>query len=348
MIYYIDHVELEKFTRAIFMKLGFSEEHANIVAGNLVLANLRGVDSHGVVRIPYYAEGVESGKIIPRPVVKILREGSFYALVDGDKALGHIPAKMATDIAISKARKEGIGFVGAINIWHVGMLASYVLSIVRERMIGVAMANVSPNIGLPGFKKPVVGTNPIAIGFPTDSAPILLDMALSVVARGKILVAAEKGEKIPKGWALSKDGEETTDPVAAIEGMLLPIGGYKGFGLAMAVDILCGIVLGGVYGLKMQRSWFSQGGFLVMAIRADLMRSYDEYLRDLKEYIENIKATPTAEGIRVLIPNEIEEENMRKRLVEGIPIDDRTLKELNKLASKYGIKPLTPLRNTRS
>ncbi len=344
MVYYIDHIELKRFAKAIFTKIGFSAEHADIIADHLVLADLRGVDSHGVIRIPYYVSGVESGKINPKPLIKTLREGSFYALVDGDKTLGHIPARIATDIAISKARKEGIGFVGAINLWHVGMLASYVLDLVKESMIGIAMANASPNMALPGFKRPVVGTNPIAIGFPTDSVPIVLDMALSVVAKGKILLAAKKGEKIPSGWALNKEGEETTDPMEAIEGMLLPIGGYKGFGLAIAVDILCGIVLGGGYGLKIERSWFSQGGFLVMAIKPSLMRDYEEYLGDLREYIRSIKAIPTAEGVRILLPNEVEEENMRKRLVEGIPLDDRIFVELNTLAVKYGVDPLTPLR----
>jgi LDH2 family malate/lactate/ureidoglycolate dehydrogenase len=182
------------------------------------------------------------------------------------------------------------------------MLANYVLSIVKENVIGIAMANASPNIGLPGFKKPVVGTNPIAIGFPTNSTPILLDMALSVVAKGKILLAAERGEKIPRGWALNKEGEETTDPLEAIEGMLLPIGGYKGFGLATAVDILCGIVLGRGYGLNIERSWYSQGGFLAIAIRVDLMRSYEEYLKDIKEYIENVKETPTSRVSRSYSP----------------------------------------------
>jgi LDH2 family malate/lactate/ureidoglycolate dehydrogenase len=335
-----DYKDLEKFSKCVFERLGFSEEHSEIVAKSLILANLRGVDSHGVIRIPHYVEGLEQGKISSKPNIRILKENMFFSLIDGGESLGYIPATLATNLAVSKAKECGIGLVGVVNLKHVGMLANYILKIVDNKLFGLAIANASPSMGLHEFKKPVVGTNPLAIGFPAnDSPPIILDMATSVVAKGKLLIAARKGIEIPKGWALNQKGEDTTDPKEAINGILLPIGEHKGFSLALIIDIICGIIMGGGYGLKVKKTWFSQGGFLVFASRIDLARSYDEYIRELKEYIKEIKAIPTLEGKRVLLPNDIEEENMKKRINDGIPIEDEVFDELCKLARKYNIEP---------
>jgi len=336
----IHYKELVRFSKQLFQKSGFSEENSEIIASSLVFANLRGVDSHGVVRIPYYLKGIEDGLINPKPNIKILKENEFFLLIDGDNTLGCIPATIATNLAISKAKKYGIGLVGVKNLRHVGMLANYIKKIVDEKLFGLAIANASPNIGLRGFKKPVVGTNPLAIGFPVDdSAPIILDMAMSVVAKGKLLLASKKGKEIPKGWSLNERGEETTDPNEAINGMLLPIGGYKGFGLALAIDIICGVILGGEYGLRMKRTWFSQGGFLILASRIDLARNYDEYIKEIKEYIKEVKAVPTSNLTKIKLPNEIEEETTRKRIKEGIPVEDETYREFLKLSKKYSVNP---------
>ncbi len=338
MTVHFSPTELERFGKALLIKLGFPTQHSEIISQSLVLANLRGVDSHGVVRLAYYSDGVEKGSINPKPNIKIVKENQYFTLIDGDNTLGYVPATLATEKAILKAKEYGIGISGVRNLKHSGMLAKYVMQAVEEKMFALAIANASPNIALPGFKKPVVGTNPLAIGFPVDgSTPIILDMAMSVVARGKLLVASKKGAPIPKGWALNENGEETTDANEAIKGMLLPIGGYKGFGLAIVIDILCGIVLGGGYGLKIQRSWFSQGGFLILVSKLDIARPYEEYLNDIKEYIREMKSTPVSEGTRILFPNEIEEELTCKRMKEGIPLDDETVSELIKLAKKYDV-----------
>ena len=332
--------ELKRFGNDIFQKIGFSDENAELIASSLALANLRGVDSHGVVRISYYADAIEKGQINPKPNVKVLKETDIFALIDGDKTLGCIPATLATNMAISKAKEHDFGIVGVRNLRHSGMLAKYTMQVVDQKLFGLAIANASPNVALQGFKKPVVGTNPLSIGFPVESStPIILDMAMSVVARGKVLIASKKGGQIPKGWAINEKGEETTDAEEAIKGMMLPIGGYKGFGLALIIDILCGIVIGGGYGLKIERSWFSQGGFIITASRLDLARSYEEYQNELEEYIKQIKATPVSEGLRVLFPNEIEQELTNKRKKEGIPVKDDVYSDFLKLAAKYNVKP---------
>ncbi|MGQ9781633.1 MAG: Ldh family oxidoreductase [Nitrososphaeria archaeon] len=340
MIQLFQPEELERFGTEVFQKLGFDEKNSRLISSSLVLANLRGVDSHGVVRIPVYADGVTSGQINPKPRIRVLKETDFFCLIDGDNTLGYIPATLATEIAISKAKTFGIGLAAVKNLKHSGMLAKYTMQIVKERLFGLATANASPNVALLGFKRPVVGTNPLSLGFPTESAPpIILDMAMSVVARGKVLVASKKGVEIPKGWAINEKGEETTDAEEAIKGMMLPIGGHKGFGLALMIDILCGIVVGGGYGLRIERSWYSQGGFLVLASRLDLARSYDDYATEIREYVRQVKATPVIEGVKVLLPNEIEHELTLERSRKGVPVEDDICDEFLKLSKRYNVEP---------
>jgi LDH2 family malate/lactate/ureidoglycolate dehydrogenase len=334
----VSHEVLSKFSTEVLTKVGVPREYAEVVSDQLILANLRGVDSHGIIRLPVYVRGILEGDINPNPKIKILKEGTSYLLVDGDNGIGQVVALKTTELVIKKARESGVCVAGIRNLKHIGMLAYYVLKIVDNGMVGLVTANASPNIAPLGCKKPITGTNPLAIGFPVSGRPpIILDMAMSVVARGKILVAAHKGERIPEGWAMNKEGRMTTDPKEAIEGILLPFGGYKGFGLAVAIDILCGIVLGGGYSLKMRRSFYSQGGVVIGAVDVGVFRPYNEYLMEIEEYIKEVKATPTADGSEVLLPGEPEYRNYLDRVKNGIPIDDETLKELKELSIKYGV-----------
>jgi len=342
----VSHNELSRFVKEAFMAVGTPEEYANIVADHLVLANLRGVDSHGVIRLPNYIRGIMEGYINPKPQIKIIKDSPWLTLLDGDRGIGHAVAAKATEIAINKAKNLGLGVIGIRNIRHIGMLAYYVLKIVNNNMLGFVAVNASPAIGLPGFKKPITGNNPLAMGFPVKNGePIVLDMALSVVARGKIMVALKRGERIPEGWALSKDGKPTTDPKEAYEGILLPIGGYKGLGLAIVMDMLCGILVGGgKYSLKVQRVWwFDQGGVLIVALKLDNFMTYEEYFSIVNEYIKTLKSMPTSEGTEVVLPGEPELRIFNERIQKGIPIDDEVFKEFKLLAEKLGIRPLTAL-----
>lgn len=340
MVVHIHHERLRKFSNDVLSKVGVPKDYAEVVTDQLILANLRGVDSHGIVRLPFYVRGIIQGEINPNPTIRIVRNGGPYALIDGDNGIGQPVALKATELAIKKAKDFGISVVGIKNLKHIGMLAYYVIEIVENGMIGLVSANASPNIAPLGCKKPITGTNPIAIGFPTkDGPPIILDMAMSVVARGKILVAAHRGERIPEGWAMNKEGVMTTDPKEALEGILLPFGGYKGFGLAVVVDILCGIVLGGGYSLKMRRGMFySQGGVFIGVVNINSFRPYEDYLKEITEYVNTIKSTPTVEGFEVLMPGEPEYRTYLKRVETGIPIDEETLKELRELSTSYGVE----------
>ncbi len=340
MAVYVHHEKLRKFSNEVLIKVGVPKEYAEVVTDQLVLANLRGVDSHGIIRLPLYVKGIVRGEINPSPMIKVLKDGGPYALIDGDNGVGQPVALKATELAIKKAKDFGVSAVGIKNLKHIGMLGYYTMKIAENNMLGVVTANASPNIAPLGCKKPITGTNPIAIGFPVRGRPpIILDMAMSVVARGKILVAAHKGEKIPEGWAMNKEGVITTDPKEAIEGILLPFGGYKGFGLALVVDILCGIVLGGGYSLKMSRGMFySQGGVFIGVIDINSFRPYEEYLEEIAEYVDLIKSTPTAEGFEVLMPGEPEHRTYLNRVASGIPVDEETFKELKELSIKYGVE----------
>ncbi|MEM1524906.1 MAG: Ldh family oxidoreductase [Nitrososphaerales archaeon] len=344
MTVYIHVDELRRFTKEVFQKVGVSEDGAEIIADHFAFTNLRGIDSHGIMRTPYYIKAYEDGLINPKPKIRIIREGKNYALIDGDKSLGHIPAMRATELAIKKAKESGISIVGVVNLRHVGALSHYVSKVVEKGFIGISIANASPRMAMIGFKKAIVGTNPISIGFPRENEPpIILDMATSVVAMGKIALAAKKGERVPNGWGINKDGKVTNDPKEIIEGSVLPMGGYKGFGLAIAIDILCGIVLGGEYGLKMERTLFSQGGFIISAIDINTFRPHKDYLKEIEEYVNLLKSTPTMDNVEVILAGELEYKTSQERIHKGIPIDNGVFKELLELSKKMNVKSLKSL-----
>ncbi|MCX8191565.1 MAG: Ldh family oxidoreductase [Nitrososphaerales archaeon] len=341
MAIYVHVDELRRFTEEVFQKVGVSEEGAKIIADHFAFTNLRGIDSHGIMRTPYYIKGFEDGLINPRPKIRTIREGKNHILLDGDRSLGHIPAMKVTEIAIKKAEESGISIGGVVNLRHVGALSHYVSKVVERGFIGISLTNGSPRMALIGFKKAVVGTNPISIGFPRErEPPIILDMATSVAAMGKIVLAAKKGEKVPDGWGINKDGRVTNDPKEIIEGSVLPLGGYKGFGLAVAIDILCSVVLGGEYGLRMERTLFSQGGFVILVIDINNFRPYKDYLREIEGYIDALKSTPTMDNVEVILAGELEYRTLQERIRKGIPIDDETFNELSKLSKRMNITPL--------
>jgi len=342
--------ELFEFAKNALIRVGVPEKDAKVVAEMLVLANLRGIDSHGVVRLHSYIERILRGLINPRATPRVIREYGAVALIDGDNGLGPVAAMYAVNIAIEKAKAYGVGIAGVRNANHFGMAAYYGMKIAEKRMIGIVLSNAPPAMAPWGGRVARLGTNPICIAFPyKNGEPIVLDMALSVVARGKIRLAALKGERIPEGWALDESGKPTTDPVKALKGTLMPIGGPKGYGLAVAVDILCGILTGSAYSIYVKAlddfSGPSRTGFFIEAINIEAFRSYDEYLKDLEDFVKIIKETPRAEGVaEIYLPGEIEANTAKKRIKEGIPLDSETVDLLKKIAEKLGIEPPTFLK----
>lgn len=307
---------------------------------------MRGVDSHGIIRIPFYLEGIRKDFVRPRPDVRVVEESPSITLLDGGKGLGIPVATRATDLAIDKAKSAGVGVVGVRNLGHVGMLAYYMKKVIGHDFFGFTCVN-APAVMIPwGGKENLFGTNPLAIGFPVDEGrSIILDMATSGIARFKITVAARRGKKIPEGVALDKDGKPTTDAKEALDGFMLPFGGYKGYGLVLAVEALSSALIGGLQGKYVEKHPSTQGGFFITVMDIHRFRDYEEYKKDILHLIGNVKSCPTMDGFaEVLLPGEIEDREAEKRLKDGIPVEDETWNELIKVARELNIKPLGELR----
>uniref|UniRef100_A0A7C5XJ56 Ldh family oxidoreductase n=1 Tax=Ignisphaera aggregans TaxID=334771 RepID=A0A7C5XJ56_9CREN len=329
--------ELHRFTSECFVRYSVPKEDADIIADHLVLANLRGVDSHGIIRIPVYIEGIKKGYVKPFSKPQIIKETAVSVLIDGGGGLGIPIATKAIDIAIEKCRSVGLAVVGVRNLGHVGMLAYYTLKIARNNLIGLAAANGPALVAPWGGAEPVFGTNPISIAFPTSSKPIVIDMATSAIASFKIRLAALKGEKIPEGVALTKDGKPTTDPKEAH--LLLPFGGYKGYAIALTIEILSGILVGGLLSKNVINHGSTQGGFFVLAIDPTMFREYNEYLKDIDTLTKMIKSCKPAQGFNeILLPGEPEDRIYEERLRSGIPIDINTWKMLTEVAKELNIE----------
>ncbi len=331
--------DLLKFCEECFVKVGVPREYAQLIADHLVTANLRGVDSHGVIRIPYYIEGLEKGYVKPKAEIKILKESPHSALLDGGDLLGIVPAMKATELVIEKAKSAGLAIVGVKRLGHVGMLAYYTKKIAEEKLIGFACANCPPRVAPWGGAGRVFGTNPFSIGLPAGNRnPIIIDMATSATAAFKIQLALKQGKKLPPGIALDKNGKPTTDPKEAVKGVLLPFGGHKGYAIALLVEILSSAFIGGLRSSETIDHASTQGGFLVAAIDPTLFREYDEYVQDLEEIISEVKGCKRMEGVsEVLLPGEIEDRTYSTRLREGIPIDPETLKSLEEVGKRLGV-----------
>ena len=333
--------DLYNFCVSIFSKAGVPLDDAEIVSEHLVTANLRGVDSHGAfIRIAHYVSALQQGIINPKPKIKFDKDTLGVTLIDGDKGFGPVIAMKATELAVKKAREAGISFIGTKNMSHVGMLACYSLKIVEKMMIGMAATSSPPAVVPWGGTNPIFGTNPFTIGFPINKeSSIIVDMATSTVAAGKIAVFASKGEKIPEGWALDKDGKPTTDPKVFLnKGMLLPFGGYKGYGLSLSVEIFAGLLTGSPFSSHIKSGWATQGGFVVQAINIDFFRPYKDYEKDILELIQMIKSSPPAEGFKeVLLPGEPEQQEYKKRIKEGIPVYQDSWENVKKVSKELGV-----------
>ncbi|MEF9917895.1 MAG: Ldh family oxidoreductase [Eubacterium sp.] len=347
----IDAKVLEAFTKELFMKADMSEDDAEFHAQSLVKSNLWGVDSHGMIRVPAYFNRMLNGGINVKPDIKVVRGEGSMEVIDGDNAAGFIVGRAAMQRAIEKAKVSGIAAVGAVNSNHFGAGGLYARMAAEAGMVGIAMTNVKPLIVGPGATRPVVGNNPMAFGIPTyGDFPFVLDMSLSKVAGGKLTLAIKKKEKIPMDWATDKDGYPTDDPQKAFEGYLMPMGDYKGLGLAYVVDILSGVISGGVFSHQMKSMYAnpeepSLTGHFMIAIDISKIISKNEMKKRMKEYYCTLKATPMLkEGTEMYLPGELEYRKEQERLKDGVPVPVTTIEELEALAKQYGIKePLTVL-----
>ena len=324
-------------------RLNISEEHAGIVADVLIEADLRGLESHGVARLDIYAQRIKAGLINTKPQIKIVNESAGMALVDGDNGMGQVTAKYAMDKCIEKAKTNGISIVGIRNTNHFGIGAYYAMMALKHGLIGFASTNASPLMAPFGGSQAMLGTNPFSVAVPAGKqAPIVLDMATSLVARGKLRLPKEK-VKDPIDWALDKDGNPTDDPATALKGTLLPVGGPKGYGMAVLVDIMAGLLTGAAFGPNIGSLFgdFTKPqntGNVLMAIDVEKFMPRTEFESRMDEYILNIKNSKPAKGFKeIFLPGEIEHNKTLERRQNGIPLSPQVQAQLEKLLLSLGL-----------
>lgn len=347
---------LRHFSAAVFMHFGISKSDAEQAADVLARSDLRGIDSHGVARLHTYFDMLELGRINPKPKIKIVREKSSVATVDGDNGLGLVVGPKANEIAMDKAERYGSGWVSVCNTNHFGIAGYYPLKALERDLIGWAMTNSTKLVAPLWGAERMLGTNPIAIAFPGyKEPPIVIDMATSAVAYGKIEIALRKKTKVPKGWIVDKHGRDTTNPQDMIAGgAQLPLGseremgGHKGYGLASMVDILCCVLSGANWGpfappfaLRQEIPARSVGkgiGHFFGALQIDGFIDKLEFKKQIDDWIHVFRNTKPAPGTNgPLIPGDPEREAEAIRSKEGIPLIKPVVDDLLDISRKTGI-----------
>jgi len=328
----------------ILTAAGVQPHDAASVAGNLVGANLRGLDSHGVIRMTAYIKRFAEGKVAARTEPVVVKETPGTAVVDANNGWGAPASVFAMNLAIQKARVTGVASVGVRHSNHHGYAAHYGMMALEHNMIGIALTNAEPVVAPWGAREQYFGTNPICIAIPAgEERPLVYDGATTVVAHGKIVVARKEHKPIPPTWALDKHGRPTTDPVVALDGgTVQPMSTYKGSDLAMAVDVLSGILPGAAFGpyVGAMLLWGNSAntGHFFMAMDVGAFGEVDEFKRSVDRMIRDIKALPLAEGMsRIYMPGEIEFEAEEQRSRDGITIVEDLEADLRELAERYGV-----------
>jgi LDH2 family malate/lactate/ureidoglycolate dehydrogenase len=336
---------LENKTTQLLRGVGVPEDEAFLFANALVAADARGNNSHGVMRLPVYIDRIRAGGIKPGHKGRILRESGCTMLLDGEDGIGHVVAARAMEEAIRKAQEAGAGLVGVTRSNHFGEAGYYVLQAIEHDMIGIITTNGSPRIPLWGSFSKLTGNLPVAIGVPSaGESPLVLDMALGTVALGKVMYAAEKGEKIPPGWGVDAQGRPTDEPVDVLSGgWTPPIGAYKGSGLMLMAEILSGVLTGGPFADEIGHMYgdpsFPQGlGHFVMAIDVNTFIPIDAFKSRVAALIALINGSELAPGFKeILMPGEREFRTEQARRELGIPLSIAVLDKLRSLAEELGL-----------
>ena len=336
----ISAADLNSFTKEVFISVGLPPEDAEIEAELLVWANLRGIDSHGVLRIPFYIDAVEKGLMNPDPNIEVLNETSATVMYEADRAFGPVVTTKVMKHVISKAKDSGICWGLIKDTTHQGAMAYYSLMAAEASMAGIAIVCSPPNMAIHGSKSPGAHNSPISIAVPAmKENHLVLDMATSVAAAGKISVAKDKGISIPSDWALDSTGVPTTDPSLAT--ILLPAGGPKGSGLALMFESLSSIMAGNpllapnLTGKQAERRIIQNS--IVVAIDISAFTDITKYRLNIDDLVKNLKTLPKAEGVEeIFVPGEPESRVYKDRSKNGIPVPLGTLSNLEVVSKKLG------------
>jgi L-2-hydroxycarboxylate dehydrogenase (NAD+) len=350
---YVSANRLHSFSVSCLVSAGASHLEAGIVADTLVATDLRGVESHGVARLRRYVEGLQKGKINAKSQLKIIAESPASAVIDADNGLGQPAAVRAMDIAIAKAGNVGLGAVTVRRTNHFGIAGYYALRAVEQNMIGIATSNASPQVTPTHGAEPMYGTNPIAVAIPTGGkTPFLLDMATSIVPRGKLERMKRAGQTMAPGWAINPEGGDATEITELIEGLkerrgyaLLPLGGrgeayggHKGYGLGLLVDLLCGPLAGAAWGRNVYGVSGANLGQCFVAINVDSFRSQKEFAAESNRLLNEMRAARKLDASnRIYIPGEKEHEESERRRSAGIPLTAAVYDDLQALGLEHKV-----------
>jgi LDH2 family malate/lactate/ureidoglycolate dehydrogenase len=339
----IPRLLLEPAVAEIFERCGMSPEDAALVAATLLWADLRGVHSHGVLRVPEYVRKLRERGVNPTGRPRVVKEAEAAILVDGGNSMGQVAATFAMGQAIERARRANVAVAAVRGSNHCGALGYYAALALPEEMIGLATTNALPTMAPWRGKDKIVGINPLAVAIPAAAEPpIVLDCAFSHSSHGKIRVFHQKGWPIPQDWALDPDGRPTTDPAAGINGLLQPIGGYKGVGLAIVMGILSSVLSGASYGTELGNmidgARPGQDGHFFLALRIAAFEDPGVFQKRVDTIIRQIAASrPAAPGAKLYAPGGLEAEIEERYRAEGIPLNAETLAGFEAAADGLGV-----------
>ena len=342
----VKELELRKFCTDILVTAGVEPCAAKTVIDVMLYANMRGVESHGIQWLPIYIKRLGAGGVDAKVQATVESDHKATCIVNANNGFGQVAAEKAVKVAIDKAREYGIAAVGVAHSNHIGAVGYYTLKAAEAGFVGIVCGNTTPLMPPWGGKELRLGSNPLSIGLPlANQYPIIIDMATSAGARGKIFIADKEGKKIPWGWALDGDGNPTDDPQEALKGFLLPMAGPKGYGLSLAIDVLGGILTGSLFGKNIS-SLFNKpevpqnvGHFvIVINIENFIERSY--YNRQMEQLIQGLREVETLPAVdKIYLPGEIEYLQYIESKKKGISVNKKTLEEVEALARHQGLNP---------
>ncbi len=340
---------LEAFISRAFQAVGISAAESKSIAELMVRADVQGSEGHGVFRLPQYIRRIKGGAVNIKPDIRVVREAAGMALVDGDNGMGHLVMRFATEKAIEKAKTAGVAWVGVKWSNHAGPASLYAAMPLEHDMVGLYLAVGNAN-HLPawGGLDMLLSTNPIAVAVPAgDEAPIVLDMATTVAAYGKVKTKAQRGEMMPEGWMMDRQGKPLTDPKRANEGFLLPIGGYKGYGLALIFGLLAGTLNGAAMGrdvvdFNADDTTPTNTGHVIVAINVAAFQPVAEFKQSVDALTRDLRKSERLPGVdRIRLPGEGSHAARIDRSKNGIPLPAPLAASLDQLAGELKIAPLT-------
>jgi L-2-hydroxycarboxylate dehydrogenase (NAD+) len=353
-----DYDVLWDFTKEVFKRIGSSDEHATLAATGLLRADLRGIDSHGIARLTGYVRLWEAKRANAQPDIQIVHETPSTGVVDGDGGLGLVVAPFAMNLAISKSKQVGSGWIAVRNSNHFGIAAQHALMALEEDMIGIVMTNASALVAPTFSIERLLGTNPICVAIPAGKEPpFVADLATTTAANGKLEILQRKNQEAPRGWIQDKDGHISTNPhELKAGGALLPLGGdrehgsHKGYALGAIVDIFSGVLSGANYGpwvppfpafISIPENMPGKGiGHFFGAMRIDAFRKAEAFKKDMDQWLKRFREAKPASGFdQVLVPGDPERFMEAERKEKGIPLMNALVEDLEYLAEKFKIQP---------